>query len=189
MRAGWDTSPRKWTEATWNVVTSRTPVFLNHLGIPDRSASFCYMVMKGFSVYWPSVKLWLHFKKEYQTPSYRILNHFSYRTFNQSLHDPSQSHFSISVHSHSILIHTRYRCASITSPTCIRKRSKEIIAWGAQVSLRTLQSDERGSKRSDEPTTCHYQYQPFWPHVVMPCTATSARIFMAIYRGLLPRCR
>jgi hypothetical protein len=27
------------------------------------------------------------------------------------------------------------------------------------VSLRTLQSDERGSKRSDEPTTCDHQYQ------------------------------
>ena len=27
------------------------------------------------------------------------------------------------------------------------------------MSLRTLQSDERGSKRSDEPTTCDQQYQ------------------------------
>ena len=27
------------------------------------------------------------------------------------------------------------------------------------MSLRTLQSDERGSKRSDEPTTCDHQYQ------------------------------
>ena len=61
--------------------------------------------------------------------------------------------------SHSILIHNRYLCSSITSPTCIRYRSKENIVRGAQVSLRTLQSDERGSKRSDEPTTCDHQYQ------------------------------
>ena len=140
-------------------MTSRTPVFLNHLGIPDRSASFCYMVMKGFSVYWPSVKLWLHFKEYYQTPSYRIFNYFSYRTFNQSLHDLSHSHSITRLKSHSILIHNRYRCASITSPTCVRYRSKENIVRGAQVSLRTLQSDERGSKRSDEPTTCDHQYQ------------------------------
>ena len=67
MRAGWDTSPRKWTEATSDVVTSETPMFLHHLGDPDRSVSFLLFGDARCSLGWPSVKLWLNLRMNVQS--------------------------------------------------------------------------------------------------------------------------